>query len=53
MWALILYDCGFELLGINAEVLSKYACELEILLKCVCHTPNACDLAGLVNASLA
>ena len=47
MWALILYDCGYELLGINAGVLSKYACELENLLKCVCNTPHACNLAGL------
>ena len=47
MDAYTLYDYGFELLGINAEGLSKYAYELEILLKCMCHMPNACDLEGL------
>ena len=47
MWALTLYDCGFELLGINGAVLSKYVCELEIVLKYVCHLPNTCDLAGV------
>ena len=47
MWALTLYNCGFELVGINAGALRKYACELDILLKCMCHMPNSCDLADL------
>ena len=29
------------------EDLGKLACELEWCLKCVCHTPDAWDLAGL------
>ena len=53
MWVLTLYDCGFEPLGINAGVLSKYTCELKILLKCVCHMPNVCDWADLLSVKQA
>ena len=30
-------------------VCGTLACELEFYCNCVCHTPNACDLAGLTH----
>jgi len=51
VWALIIYDCGFEFILSNLREMLEIETSMRVSwrfwLKCLCHRSNACDLLGL------